>query len=213
MRKLSLGLVAPLALAGAFAAGPVAAQDELTIASSMPALEFPFFVHMQKELREEAESLGGITLWIAGSSGDSFYYAHLDGYASGVTSGMSVSAGQLIGYVGNTGNARTTPPHLHLGMYGSQSDPDDPCVVDAVCVDGACARNACDDGADSLLLTNCSLSSSSSEAKYAAFSASRSEAASSAAASGAPPQGFDPNRLTWTLPEGWSEKPSSSGTM
>lgn len=62
MRKLSLGLVAPLALAGAFAAGPVAAQDELTIASSMPALEFPFFVHMQKELREEAESLGGITL-------------------------------------------------------------------------------------------------------------------------------------------------------
>ena len=62
MKKLSLGLVAPLALAGAFAAGPVAAQDDLTIASSMPALEFPFFVHMQKELREEAEALGGITL-------------------------------------------------------------------------------------------------------------------------------------------------------
>lgn len=62
MRKLSLGLIAPLALAGAFAAGPAAAQDELTIASSMPALEFPFFVHMQKELRAEAESLGGITL-------------------------------------------------------------------------------------------------------------------------------------------------------
>ncbi|MFO7531229.1 MAG: substrate-binding domain-containing protein [Candidatus Limnocylindrales bacterium] len=62
VRKLSLGLVAPLALAGAFAAGPVAAQDELSIASSMPALEFPFFVHMQKELRAEAETLGGITL-------------------------------------------------------------------------------------------------------------------------------------------------------
>lgn len=61
-KKLSLGLVAPLALAGAFAGGPVAAQDDLTIASSMPALEFPFFVHMQKELREEAEALGGITL-------------------------------------------------------------------------------------------------------------------------------------------------------
>ena len=61
-KKLSLGLVAPLALAGAFTGGPVAAQDDLTIASSMPALEFPFFVHMQKELREEAEALGGITL-------------------------------------------------------------------------------------------------------------------------------------------------------
>lgn len=62
MKRLSLGLVAPLALAGAFTAAPAAAQDELTIASSMPALEFPFFVHMQKELRAEAEALGGITL-------------------------------------------------------------------------------------------------------------------------------------------------------
>ncbi len=59
-------------------------------------------------------SLGGITLWIAGSSGDSFYYAHLDGYAAGVFAGMSVSAGQLVGYVGNTGNAQYTVPHLHF---------------------------------------------------------------------------------------------------
>jgi ABC-type sugar transport system substrate-binding protein len=52
-----------MAVVGSFAAAPVQAQDEeLTIASSMPALEFPFFVHMQKELRAEAESLGGITL-------------------------------------------------------------------------------------------------------------------------------------------------------
>jgi ABC-type sugar transport system substrate-binding protein len=51
-----------MAIAASLAAGPVQAQDELTIASSMPALEFPFFVHMQKELRAEAEALGGITL-------------------------------------------------------------------------------------------------------------------------------------------------------
>jgi len=63
MRKRVLGLVATMAVVGSFAAAPVQAQDEeLTIASSMPALEFPFFVHMQKELRAEAESLGGITL-------------------------------------------------------------------------------------------------------------------------------------------------------
>jgi ABC-type sugar transport system substrate-binding protein len=49
-------------LTASFAAAPVAAQDELTIQSSMPALEFPFFVHMQKELRAEAEALGGIQL-------------------------------------------------------------------------------------------------------------------------------------------------------
>ena len=59
MKKLSLGLVAPLALAGAFAAGPVAAQDaDLTIAESMPWFGFPFFVHMDNEIRAEAEALG-----------------------------------------------------------------------------------------------------------------------------------------------------------
>ena len=62
MKKRTLGLVMSLAVAASFAAAPVQAQDELTIASSMPALEFPFFVHMQKELRAEAEALGGITL-------------------------------------------------------------------------------------------------------------------------------------------------------
>jgi ABC-type sugar transport system substrate-binding protein len=62
MKKRILGVVTSLAVAGSFMAAPVAAQDELTVLSSMPALEFPFFVHMQKELRAEAESLGGITL-------------------------------------------------------------------------------------------------------------------------------------------------------
>ena len=62
MKKRILGLVTSLAVAASFAAAPAYAQDDLTIASSMPALEFPFFVHMQKELRAEAEALGGITL-------------------------------------------------------------------------------------------------------------------------------------------------------
>ncbi len=62
MRRRSVGLLLSIAIAASLAAAPVQAQDELTIASSMPALEFPFFVHMQKELREEAEALGGITL-------------------------------------------------------------------------------------------------------------------------------------------------------
>ena len=62
MKRRTLSLVTSLAVAASFAAAPVQAQDELTISSSMPALEFPFFVHMQKELRAEAEALGGITL-------------------------------------------------------------------------------------------------------------------------------------------------------
>lgn len=53
----------------------------------------------------------------------SLYYAHLD--SQFVTSGTSVKAGDIIGTVGNTGNARNTPPHLHFGVYarGGAVDP------------------------------------------------------------------------------------------
>jgi murein DD-endopeptidase MepM/ murein hydrolase activator NlpD len=55
---------------------------------------------------------GGIGLTIVGDSGDSWYYAHMNGYAPGMTAGLRVAAGQLVGYVGETGNA--AGPHLHL---------------------------------------------------------------------------------------------------
>jgi murein DD-endopeptidase MepM/ murein hydrolase activator NlpD len=55
---------------------------------------------------------GGIGLTVEGDSGDSWYYAHLNGYAAGIQAGTRVAAGQLIGYVGETGNA--AGPHLHL---------------------------------------------------------------------------------------------------
>lgn len=54
---------------------------------------------------------GGNRVWIGGR----FYYAHLDKYAPGLKVGAKVKAGQLIGYVGNTGDAKNTDPHLHLG--------------------------------------------------------------------------------------------------
>lgn len=53
--------VAPLAVAAALAAAPVKAQD-LTIMTSVPSLGFPFFVHMENELKKSAEQLGGITI-------------------------------------------------------------------------------------------------------------------------------------------------------
>lgn len=53
--------VAPLIVAAAFAAAPVKAQD-LTIMTSVPSLGFPFFVHMENELKKSADQLGGITI-------------------------------------------------------------------------------------------------------------------------------------------------------
>ena len=59
---------------------------------------------------------GGLCLWLTTESGTSFYYAHLDRWAAGLYEGMEVRRGDLLGYVGNTGNAKTTPPHLHFAV-------------------------------------------------------------------------------------------------
>ncbi|ARN78657.1 hypothetical protein BST97_12010 [Nonlabens spongiae] len=68
--------------------------------------------------------LGGKQIWQTDSkNGQSIYYAHLNGW--NVEQGDRVRRGDTIGYVGNTGNARTTPPHLHFGIYksGGAIDP------------------------------------------------------------------------------------------
>src|SRR5690606_9976070 len=62
-------------------------------------------------------NLGGKVVWILGPGGSWHYYAHLDGHKRGLKVGDPVKKGQLIGYVGNSGNARHTAPHLHYGIY------------------------------------------------------------------------------------------------
>lgn len=63
---------------------------------------------------------GGITATLRGEDGWRYYYAHLDRLAASIRPGVVVEAGTLLGWSGNTGNARTTPPHLHFGisLYG-----------------------------------------------------------------------------------------------
>lgn len=60
--------------------------------------------------------LGGLVVWVLGPGGQRHYYAHLERYGD-VASGMRIEAGRVLGYVGNSGNAKGTPPHLHYGVY------------------------------------------------------------------------------------------------
>jgi hypothetical protein len=63
------------------------------------------------------ERIGGWRLWVRDSAGDEFYYAHLSGYAPKDLHSAQVAAGEVIGFVGNTGDAFTTSPHLHFEIH------------------------------------------------------------------------------------------------
>lgn len=75
--------------------------------------------------RVEVTRRGGKVVWLRDEARNaSIYYAHLDSQA--VQDGQRVRVGDVLGFVGNTGNARTTPPHLHFGIYRRGEGPVDP---------------------------------------------------------------------------------------
>lgn len=73
----------------------------------------------------QSDNLGGLAAYVTGSDGTTYYYAHLNDYVGG---NRSVSTGELIGHVGNTGDASGGPSHLHFeirpgGPNGAAIDP------------------------------------------------------------------------------------------
>ena len=83
--------------------------------------------------------LGGLNVQLDTADGTRYYYAHLSGVA-GSGWPRQVKAGEVIGYVGHTGDAQNTPPHLHFGIYpagGGAVDPYD--ALSAVAPPGASA--------------------------------------------------------------------------
>lgn len=65
-------------------------------------------------------AVGGWRVWVRDGAGDEFYYAHLSGYAGHDLHSSRVKAGEVIGFVGNTGDAFTTSPHVHFEVHPRQ---------------------------------------------------------------------------------------------
>ncbi len=61
--------------------------------------------------------VGGNRLWLRDSQGNEFYYAHLSAFTPLARNGMHVKAGEMLGFVGNTGDAQGTPTHLHFEVH------------------------------------------------------------------------------------------------
>ncbi len=75
------------------------------------------------------DGLGGLTVWLRGDSGVAYYYAHNS--VNLVAEGDRVARGQMIARVGHTGNARTTPPHIHFQInVCGELNSTEPCTVD-----------------------------------------------------------------------------------
>jgi len=67
-------------------------------------------------VRLSTSSLGGTVIHLWADHQVDYFYAHLDGYAAGLIDGQRVTRGQLLGYVGDTGDAAPGAYHLHFGM-------------------------------------------------------------------------------------------------
>jgi murein DD-endopeptidase MepM/ murein hydrolase activator NlpD len=61
--------------------------------------------------------IGGWRLWLRDDGGNEFYYAHLEAYSPLAVAGRRVKAGDVIGFVGTSGDAEGGPPHLHFEIH------------------------------------------------------------------------------------------------
>ena len=83
----------------------------------------PVVANVSGSVRPHNSGLGGISYYLSGSDGNTYFGTHLD-RLSGVSG--PVQAGTVIGYVGSTGNAPESAPHLHFEMHPGGGGPVNP---------------------------------------------------------------------------------------
>jgi murein DD-endopeptidase MepM/ murein hydrolase activator NlpD len=94
------------------------------LATTSGVVDFVSKVDQWDPATNRPEHRGGIAIAIIGDDGIRYYGSHLSGIAEGIAVGERVEAGQLLGWTGKSGNARSTPPHVHYGI-SHPTTPDD----------------------------------------------------------------------------------------
>jgi len=77
-------------------------------------------------LTRTESGLGGIYVWLRRADGTEYYYAHMNAIADGLDAGSKVTTGQVIGTVGNSGDARYGATHLHFEIRLAGTSPTNP---------------------------------------------------------------------------------------
>ncbi len=70
--------------------------------------------------------ISGNRFWLRDAAGTTYFYAHLDGFSSAAREGATVGKGTVLGYVGDTGDARGTSPHVHFEIHPGGGGPTRP---------------------------------------------------------------------------------------
>lgn len=96
----------------------------LFVAPTSGVIDFVSYEDRWNPAADDPAIRGGISVAMIGDDGVRYYGSHLSAISEGIAVGVRVSTGQALGLTGNSGNARTTPPHLHFGI-SRPTTPDD----------------------------------------------------------------------------------------
>ena len=72
------------------------------------------------------QTIGGNSVFIIGAGGRTYFYTHLERFPDNIRIGQPVTTDTVVGFVGKTGNAAATPPHLHFGVYEPSDEATNP---------------------------------------------------------------------------------------
>lgn len=137
-----LGLTAEEAIAQGFGRFPIAGYATFVDDWWFPRFTPTFHLHQGTDifaahgtpvrspvdgvLKQGNGAVGGLAAYVTQPDGTYFYLAHLSGFAPGQATGQKVKVGEIVGYVGDTGNAVGGAPHVHMQLHPKGGPPVNP---------------------------------------------------------------------------------------